>query len=310
MNITRLFVHFLFVSTPILAICQNIDSKSIAKANQIIKSTPVSVTDKTTTRSGNPHNYESLSIYWWPDPQNPRGPYVARDGEWNPEYKLYDFPRLQQLLDNLHNTSQAYLQTKEKKYYDYYCNQLDTWFINDDTYMLPNFDYCQFIPGKNNGKGNPQGLIDAYNFNQIIDEIEVVNSVSAIGSKRIKALKKWFYSFAQWTEKSPNGKYASKYKNNQAIAYETTLYHIYIFTSRPSKARKHALLCFQHIKEQIDDEGRQPQELRRAKPLFYSTYNMEHIDYFLSKVPTMVDEEVIIKVAKAKQYIDKLKKEQ
>ena len=45
MNITRLFVHFLFVSTPILAICQNIDSKSIAKANQIIKSTPVSVTD-------------------------------------------------------------------------------------------------------------------------------------------------------------------------------------------------------------------------------------------------------------------------
>ena len=83
----------------------------VSKANRIIKIKPIAVTNKETSISGDKHNYESLSIYWWPDPKNPGGPYVARDGEFNPEYKKYDYPRLLQLKDNLVTCSKAFFLT-------------------------------------------------------------------------------------------------------------------------------------------------------------------------------------------------------
>ena len=32
-----------------------------------------------------PHDYYSEAPYWWPDPANPSGPYLRRDGEINPD---------------------------------------------------------------------------------------------------------------------------------------------------------------------------------------------------------------------------------
>src|SRR5437773_1639510 len=31
-----------------------------------------------------PHEYYSEGPYWWPDPKNPGGPYIRKDGERNP----------------------------------------------------------------------------------------------------------------------------------------------------------------------------------------------------------------------------------
>lgn len=282
----------------------------VAAANRIITTVPVAVTDKTTSISGNPHNYESLSIYWWPDSLNPSGPYIARDGHYNPEYRKYDYPRLLALVKNISTVGNAYLYTKETKYYNYLCKQIDTWFINKNTLMLPNFEYCQFIPGRNNGKGNPQGLIDAYNFNTIIDVIANVDEHSPIGEKRLAALKKWMKKFAKWMETSPNGITASQYKNNQAIAYETTLYNIYTFIGKEKKAQRHARTCIKHISEQIQEDGKQPEELRRTKALSYSIYNIEHIEYFLQKYGTSnIENNILSKISKAKQYINKLKEQ-
>ena len=88
----------------------------------------VAVTDKETSQSGNKHNFESLSIYWWPNPDSADGlPYFERDGEWNPEYKLYDFPRLLKLVDNLHSFNRNYPQDKTANY-KAFCKQIDIWF--------------------------------------------------------------------------------------------------------------------------------------------------------------------------------------
>jgi hypothetical protein len=35
--------------------------------------------------AGGPHDFFSEGDYWWPDPKNPSGPYVRRDGESNPD---------------------------------------------------------------------------------------------------------------------------------------------------------------------------------------------------------------------------------
>src|SRR3954453_6761296 len=46
---------------------------------------PVTVTAASSPRSaGGPHDFFSEGDYWWPDPANPGGPYVQRDGMTNP----------------------------------------------------------------------------------------------------------------------------------------------------------------------------------------------------------------------------------
>jgi Alginate lyase len=34
--------------------------------------------------AGGLHDYFSEGDYWWPDPKNPDGPYIQRDGQSNP----------------------------------------------------------------------------------------------------------------------------------------------------------------------------------------------------------------------------------
>lgn len=257
----------------------------VQQANQLLARSIVAVTDKKKTISGNKHNYESLSIYWWPDPNNPNGPYIAKDGVYNPEYKQYDYPRLLLLVENLRTCSKAFYLTGNVAYYDLFCRQLDRWFINEATRMQPDFEYCQFIPGRNNNCGNPQGMIDAYNFNDVIESIRLVHSKKSTGRKRMKALKKWFRDFAEWMQTSNYGQRASQFNNNQSVAYDITLYDILIFTDNKS-GRAQILNDFfeKRVKPQIDDEGKMPEELKRTRAYHYSIYNLTHLVDFCQLV--------------------------
>ena len=47
---------------------------------------PVTLTAFPAQRSaGGPHDFYSQADYFWPDPKNPDGPYVNRDGQSNPD---------------------------------------------------------------------------------------------------------------------------------------------------------------------------------------------------------------------------------
>ena len=249
--------------------------KIVQQAEGAIKKDPVAVTDKTICISGDKHNYESLSPYWWPDPKNPKGPYIARDGEFNPEFKEYDLPRLGKLKDNLVTCSKAFFLTGDTRYYDFFCRQLDVWFINPDTRMTPNFEYSQFIPGRNNGRGNPQGMTDVYNFNDMLESIRLVNSVSGIGKKRMKAVKTWFHDFADWMQTSEYGKKVLS-TDGQRLTYETTIYNIFIFTKQKSPCKA----IFKAFPEKriyaiIEEDGKMPLALKRTKAFSYSNANLQ-----------------------------------
>ena len=66
-----------------------------------LKKAPVSVMDKgIAAPSGDKHDYVSLATYYWPNPKTPNGlPYVAHDGEVNPETKDSDYTRLRKMID-------------------------------------------------------------------------------------------------------------------------------------------------------------------------------------------------------------------
>ena len=66
---------------------KTIDRARILKAaDKCIAEAPVTITSSQSPRStGGKHDYFSEGDYWWPDPKNPEGPYIQRDGMSNPD---------------------------------------------------------------------------------------------------------------------------------------------------------------------------------------------------------------------------------
>lgn len=253
----------------------------VSQARKAIAAPPTAVTQKTRSISGDPHNFESLSIYWWPDTANPSGPYICKDGFFNPEYKLYDLPRLLKLKDNLTATAQAYFVSRDRAFYDYFCLQLDTWFIDSSTRMNPNFEYGQFIPGLRDNRGNPAGIIDAYAFIDIIESIRLTDAAKSIGRRRMKALRRWFEDFGRWMQQSEIGRGERRTTNNHGIAYDVTLYAIALFTGDSATQADVEASVGTRVASQIAADGAMPAELRRTRAFHYSIYNLTHIIDFL-----------------------------
>lgn len=249
----------------------------VAQADNCLKQEPVAVTQKTKCISGDLHNYESLATYYWPNPANPSGPYVARDGEQNPETEKYDFPHLLALARDCGALGKAFFLTGNDVYYDRLCHQLDTWFIDQATRMNPHFAFSQFVPGLNGNRGTSGGVLDAYWLMDVLESIRLTDYTRPLGRKRMRALKAWFSDLATWMVESENGQRAAQFGNNHAIAYQGTLLGIYLFTGK-GRGQRNAIKAFgQLVMEQINEDGRMPNELKRNNAFTYSVFNLNHI---------------------------------
>lgn len=250
-------------------------------ADAKLRLSPVAVTDKAATRSGDRHNYESMAVYYWPDPSDASKPYVVKDGQVNPESQQYDYPRVKQMGEIVKYTALAYFLTREQKYLDACLKQIDVWFIDESTAMNANFDYAQFAPGHNGNRGIAGGFIEAQHFHDVMDAVRLVESVSTIGEERLRQLTAWFAAFARWASTSDYGKAAAAFTNNHGVNYDLLLYDLYIFTDNKKGRRRLAKDFFaKRVEQQITTEGLQPQELKRTKAFNYSILNLSFISRF------------------------------
>ena len=71
---------------------QDLDLRNIERtrvlraADRYLRESPQTITATSSPRSaGGRHDYFSEGDYWWPDPANPDGPYIQRDGMTNPD---------------------------------------------------------------------------------------------------------------------------------------------------------------------------------------------------------------------------------
>src|SRR5689334_19274258 len=56
-----------------------------ADAEKRVKEGPWTVTsERPKDLEMDPHDYYSEAPYWWPNPENPSGPYIRKDGQFNP----------------------------------------------------------------------------------------------------------------------------------------------------------------------------------------------------------------------------------
>lgn len=140
-------------------------SKLIVKEadKMLTKSITAVVDKKTTPPSGDKHDYLSQGRYWWPNPKTADGlPYIRKDGVVNPEIEDFDRGALSAMTRSVAVLSLAYKLTSENKYAEKAVQNLRIWFMNKKTKMNPNMNYGQTIPGKYEGKGRGEGVLDTY----------------------------------------------------------------------------------------------------------------------------------------------------
>lgn len=250
--------------------------KIIRAAKRYCKLSPVIITDKQKSFAPDNHYYCSIGPYWWPDSIHP-GNYYRRDGVVNPESSLYDNSKLVELTRRCQKLSIAYYLTGNVKYYQVFISQIKAWFINEDTYMYPNFEYDLPYPPQSKSESINCGIIGSYKFNHIIESIRLVDSVTAIDKETMIAIQEWFLEFTKWAEKK-HGSAMHKGKQNISIAYDVTMVNMHLFVGDTIKAKKIAdNFAKKRILVQIKEDGSQPAELRRTKGFFYSIYNLKHI---------------------------------
>ena len=256
-----------------------------SQANAILQESDVSVVNKKRLpASGDKHDYASLSRYYWPDTTKPDGlPYVSRDGVSNPELKEYDRETLDKMSRRVQTLTLAWFLSGKKKFAAAALKQVRVWFIDSTTKMNPNMNFAQMIPGQNDGKGYPFGVLDGYSFVQMIDALRLLESYSGFKAADKRALKKWFTDYVQWLTTSDQGIEESKATNNHGTTYDTQLlaYSLYIGDRKTAqKLINH--FAERHILKQIETDGRQPKELKRTLAFHYSWYNLSHmLDFYI-----------------------------
>lgn len=255
------------------------------KAKAMLEQKDVSVVEKKHTPvSGDKHDYASLSRYYWPDSTQPNGlPYISRDGISNPELKEYDRERLDKMSQRIRILTLAWFFSGNETYANAAIKQVQIWFINDSTRMNPNMNFAQMIPGRNNGKGYPFGVLDGYSFVEMIDALWLLQTYPGYTNADQAALRAWFTKYVLWLTTSEQALEESRASNNHGTTYDTQLLAYSLFIGDRHTAQGLVdKFAQRHILKQIERDGKQPKELKRTLAYHYSWYNLSHmLDFYI-----------------------------
>jgi hypothetical protein len=249
----------------------------IERADAALKRKPGSVMDKTTIPlSGDRHDYLSIAPYWWPDPANPSGSYLRRDGEVNPkrDTKSYDRTAIGRMSSDAEILSLAYYYSGDRKYADKAAQVIRTWFLDPATAMNPNAKFAQAVPGRENGRA--EGVLDTNAFQPVVDAVGLIGPSGALSAAENEALEAWFGRYIDWMLTSPTGREDQAAKNNHGMWFDAQLTQYALFARRPDIARKTVMeFPRRRIAVQFDPSGSLPAELTRTRSFHYSIYALE-----------------------------------
>ena len=109
-------------------------SRVLLSANRYLKEQPITITSSSSPRSaGGRNDFFSEGDYWWPDPKNPRGAYIQRDGMTNPDNFVEHRRALMRLSVQVPSLAAAWVITGKKVYSDKAAEHIRAWFINENT---------------------------------------------------------------------------------------------------------------------------------------------------------------------------------
>ncbi len=251
----------------------------IREADKYLTTKLVTVMDKPMTPpSGDKHDYMSMGRYWWPDPKKVDGlPYIRKDGVVNREIDKLDRMPLSKMERSVYLLSLAYYLTNDENYAAKAVENLRIWFINKETKMNPNMNFGQTIPGRKEGKGRGEGVLDTYSFVEMLDGVELLKTSKSFKKKDREELNNWFTTYLDWMLTSEIGNEERSAKNNHGTAYDVQVARYALFVGKEDLTRNIIdQFPAKRLFKQIEPDGSQPLELARTTAFGYSVYNITH----------------------------------
>lgn len=244
-------------------------------ADKYLKEPPVTITASHSPRSaGGLHDYFSEGDYWWPDPKNPDGPYIQRDGMSNPGNFVAHREALLRLSVQMPALCSAWLLTKDKKYAGHAAAHLRAWFIDPETLMNPNLQYAQAIHGRVTGRGT--GIIDTIQLVEVFRGATAIEPSGALSRDEQRALRQWVMDYSKWLTTHKYGIDERNAKNNHGTCWVMQVAEFATYT-RDKNLEDYCRDRFKTVlvPNQMAQDGSFPLELKRTKPYSYSLFNLE-----------------------------------
>lgn len=242
------------------------------KAN--LEKGPWSVTfSKRHAISGDPHDYFSQGPYWWPNPEDPDGPFIRRDGEIYPGRFNDHHAWFGQLADTVLALATSGYYLEEKPFLDRAAELLRVWFIDEKTRMNPHMRYGQLIPGICDGR--PIGLIELNSVDRIIHALGFFSEEPDYADL-LAGMRVWIGEMLDWLlipggfgeEECRNG-------NNHATWCAAHMVTFAAFLDREDVIP----VCEKWYREvllpQIAADGSLPKELARTRSYHYTRFGLD-----------------------------------
>jgi hypothetical protein len=252
-------------------------ARVLAAADRYLKEQPVTVTATRAARSaGGPHDFYSEGDYWWPDPKNPDGPYVQRDGETNPDNFVAHRDAMRRLSQIVPALVAAYEITGDRKYAEHAAAHVRAWFVAESTRMNPNLLYGQAIKGRFTGRGI--GIIDTIHLVEVAQAVRELERLGggAIDAATLAGTKQWFRDYLEWMTTHPYGIAERNNGNNHSAAWALQVAAFAKLAGDSARlAEDRRFFKETLVPQQMAPDGSFPRELARTKPYGYSLFQLD-----------------------------------
>ncbi|HEV7501370.1 MAG TPA: alginate lyase family protein [Vicinamibacteria bacterium] len=262
-------------SAPVFDVASFERTRVVSAADRYLTEAPVTITAAHSPRSaGGEHDFFSEGDYWWPDPKNPDGPYVQRDGRTNPGNFVEHRRALMRLSVQVPALAAAWRLTHDPRYAVQAGRHLRAWFVLPETRMAPHLKYAQAIHGLTTGR--PQGVIDTLHLVEVARAIEVLDGSPALTAAETDAVRAWFREYLHWLTTDPSAVQERDAKNNHGTCW---LLQVAAFarlvgdedTMAWCRTRFETVI----VPNQMAADGSFPLERARTKPYGYSLFDLE-----------------------------------
>ena len=248
-----------------------------AEAEKRMKDGPWSVTaerPKSIELDLDAHDYYSQAPYWWPDPTNPTGAFVRRDGQANPDRFMANRIAFGAMSDTVFTLGAAAFLLDDTRYAQRAARDINAWFVNPKTRMNPNLEFAQVVRGSEAARG--EGILDGRVLIHAIEGMEFLAHTGAWDPKEQAAVHKWFEEYLDWLAHSKKGQYEKKSGNNHASWWTAQIAAVASFVQNKADMT----LAFNYYRDrilpaQIRSDGSAPREEARTRSLSYSAFNLE-----------------------------------
>jgi hypothetical protein len=274
------FGHFAFAADPRkkmdgYALVKRTDRARIMRgAAQYVDLPPNTITSYPSSRSpGGLHDYFSQADYFWPNPADPGGKYINRDGQSNPDNFNDHRKAMIALSIQMPALTAAWLLTRDHRYGKHAADHLRAWFITPETRMNPNLEFSQGVHGVSTGRS--YGIIDTLHLVEVARAASILAPEMLISAEQA-SLQDWFREYLHWMKTSEKGIAERKTVNNHAVCWALQAAEFARLIS-DSETQNEVRTQYKDlfVPDQMATNGSFPKELERTKPYSYSIFNFD-----------------------------------